>query len=594
MTEPEDSLERGYDAALLRRLLRYLRPYRGLTALAVLLLLAGAGLALVGPALTQRALDVAIPNHDVGLLGTLAAIFLAALLLDFGVEYGQTLLTAYIGQRVMYDLRMQIFTHLQRLSISYFDRNPVGRLMTRVTSDVETLNELFSSGVVTVFGDVFTLLAIMTMMLLVDWRLALVTFSVIPLVWLTATLFRRRVREAFRDIRIRLARLNAYLQERLSGMRVVQLFGREEASAARFAELNREHLQAHLRSITIYAVFFPVVEVLTAIAMALLLYYGGVRTLNGSLTVGVLAAFIQLTRRFFQPLQDLSEKFNLLQSAMASSERVFALLDEPVTVLEPASPQPLPGPVRGEVRFEGVWFRYSPDGPWVLRDVSFTASPGRTVALVGHTGAGKTTIVNLLLRFYDPERGRILIDGVDIRQLSTSDLRGLIGFVQQDLFLFVGDILHNLTLDAPISPEAAHQAASRVGADRFIERLPAGYRHRLGERGRSLSVGERQLLSFARALALNPSILVLDEATSSVDAQAEGQIQHAIAELMAGRTSIVVAHRLSTILHADEILVLQHGEIRERGSHRELLGQQGLYQRLYQLQLRGQEVRKIA
>ncbi len=594
MTEQDDVVDRAYDAALLRRLLVYLRPYRKLTALAVLLLLAGAGLALVGPALTQRALDVAIPNRDLGLLGTLAVIYLAALVLDFLVEYGQTFLTAYVGQRVMYDLRMQIFEHLQRLSISYFDRNPVGRLMTRVTSDVETLNELFSSGVVTVFGDVFTLLAIMTMMLLVDWRLALVTFSVIPLVWLTATLFRRHVRQAFRDIRLRLARLNSYLQERLSGMRVVQLFGREQDSAAKFAQLNREHLQAHLRSITIYAVFFPVVEVLTAIAMALLLYYGGFRTLSGTLTVGVLAAFIQLTRRFFQPLQDLSEKFNLLQSAMASSERVFALLDEPVAVAEPTHPSQLPRPVRGEVRFEGVWFRYSADGPWVLRDVSFTASPGQTVALVGHTGAGKTTIVNLLLRFYDPDRGRILIDGVDIRQLSTADLRSLIGFVQQDLFLFVGDILHNLTLDAPIPAEMAREAARRVGADRFIDRLPAGYGHRLGERGRSLSVGERQLLSFARALALDPTILVLDEATSSVDAQAEGLIQHAIAELMAGRTSIVVAHRLSTILHADEILVLQHGEIRERGSHRELLAKQGLYYRLYQLQLRGQEVRKIA
>ena len=592
--DQDEVLDRGYDATLLRRLLVYLRPYRGLTLLAVLLLLIGAGLALVGPLLTQRALDVAIPRHDMGLLGTLAALFLAALLLEFVVEYGQTLLTTYIGQRVMYDLRMQIFGHLQRLSISFFDRNPVGRLMTRVTSDVETQNELFSSGLVTVFGDVFTLLAIMTMMLVVDWRLALVTFSVIPLVWLTAMIFRRRVREAFRDIRTRLARLNAYLQERLSGMRVVQLFGREADSAARFGALNREHLEAHLRSITIYAVFFPVVEVLTAVAMALLLYYGGLRTIHGTLTVGVLAAFIQLTRRFFQPLQDLSEKFNLLQSAMASSERVFGLLDQPVSVLEPARPVLLPQPIRGEVRFEDVWFRYGPDGPWVLRDVSFTASPGQTIALVGHTGAGKTTIVNLLLRFYDPDRGRILIDGVDIRRLSTSDLRSLIGFVQQDLFLFTGDILHNLTLDAPVSPEAAHEAARRVGANSFIELLPAGYAHRLGERGRSLSVGERQLLSFARALALDPRILVLDEATSSVDAEAEAQIQRAIAELMAGRTSIVVAHRLSTILHADEILVLQHGEIRERGSHRELLLQEGLYQRLYQLQLRGQEVRKIA
>jgi ATP-binding cassette subfamily B multidrug efflux pump len=594
ISEDTDAGGRGYDAALLRRLLGYLRPYRWLTLGAVVLLMSQSALALIGPRLTQHALDVAVPKHDVGLLGLLAAVYLATLILDLVVEYGGALLTTYIGQRVMYDLRMQIFGHLQRLSISYFDRNPVGRLMTRVTSDVETLNELFSSGVVTIFGDAFTIVAIMGMMLAIDWRLALVTFAVIPLVWLTARIFRRRVREAFGDIRVRLARLNAFLQERLSGMRVVQLFGREGDSARRFGALNRDHLEAHLRSITIYAVFFPAVEVLTSIAMALLLWYGGLRVLDGTLTVGVLAAFIQYTRRFFQPLQDLSEKFNLLQSAMASSERVFALLQEPVTVREPERPTPLPRPVRGAVRFENVWFRYSPDGPWVLRDVSFSASPGQTIALVGHTGAGKTTIVNLLLRFYDPERGRITVDGVDIRELSTADLRSIIGFVQQDLFLFTGDIQHNLTLDAPVAPEAGRQAARRVGADRFIERLPSGYHHELGERGRSLSVGERQLLSFARALALDPRILVLDEATSSVDAEAEAQIQRAIAELMTGRTSLVVAHRLSTILHADEILVLHHGEIRERGSHRELLAQHGLYDRLYQLQLRGQEDRKIA
>lgn len=584
----------GYDAALLRRLLRYIRPYRWLTALALLLLLVQSGLALIGPRLTEHALDVAIPHRDMGLLGLLAALYLGTMLVEFVVEYVGALLTTFIGQRVMYDLRMEIFAHLQRLSVQYFDRNPVGRLMTRVTSDVETLNELFSSGVVTIFGDAFTLFAIMGMMLAIDWRLALVTFAVIPLVWLTARIFRRRVREAFRDIRYRLARLNSYLQERLSGMRIVQLFGREESSAKRFAELNRDHLEAHLRSITIYAVFFPVVEVLTAVAMALLLWYGGLRVLDGTLTVGILAAFIQYTRRFFQPLQDLSEKFNLLQSAMASSERVFSLLDEQVVVREPPIPARLHRPVRGAVRFENVWFRYSEDGPWVLRDISFTASPGQTIALVGHTGAGKTTIVNLLLRFYDPDRGRITVDGVDIRSLSTADLRSIIGFVQQDLFLFTGDILHNLTLDAPVTSEAAREAARRVGADRFIERLPSGYGHELGERGRNLSVGERQLLSFARALALDPRILVLDEATSSVDAEAEAQIQRAIGELMSGRTSLVVAHRLSTILHADEILVLHHGEIRERGSHRELLAQGGVYQRLYQLQLRGQEERKIA
>lgn len=603
--------EKGYDAALMRRLLSYVAPYKSTAVIALLLLLGTAGLTLVGPALTQRALDVAIPASNFGLLRTLALLFLASLVLEFLFDYGQAYLTAWMGQRVMADLRLTVFSHLQRLSVSYFDRNPVGRLMTRVTSDVETLNELFSSGVVTVFGDIFTLVAIVANMLIVDWRLALVAFAVIPLMMLAAFTFRKLVRDSFSDIRVRVARLNAFLQEHLTGMRVVQLFGREEAEAKAFARVNNEHLKAHLRSITVYAVFFPVVEFLTSVALALLLWRGGARALEGTLTVGVLAAFIQLTRRFFQPLQDLSEKYNLLQSAMASSERIFRLLDTEPTVKPPAHPAALSAPVRGEVVFEDVWFRYAAGaaekagdsgtasaasaptaasaGSWVLKGVSFRASPGQTIALVGHTGAGKTTIINLLLRFYDPERGRITLDGVDIRDLDPSDLRGLIGFVQQDLFLFTGDINHNLILDAEITPAAAQLAAERVGADRFIERLPNGYGHVLGERGRSLSVGERQLLSFARALARDPRILVLDEATSSVDAEAEAQIQQAVGELMRGRTSLVVAHRLSTILNADEILVLHHGEIRERGTHRALLAQGGLYERLYRLQLEGQE-----
>jgi len=461
-----------------------------------------------------------------------------------------------------------------------------------VTSDVETLNDMFTGGVVALFGDVFTLVVIMAWMLAVDVRLSLVSFAVIPFVALAAKVFQDTVRGAYRRIRVKLARINAFLQEHVSGMRVVQLFGREAQSFGRFEAVNREYLVANLDSIVAYAIFFPAIEVLTSVALASILLYGGDRVLGHTLTVGVLAAFLQLARRFFRPLQDLSEKYNILQSAMASSERVFKLLDAEETVRDPERPRRLPRPARGTVAFEDVWFRYpARGGPepvadgWVLKGVSFTASPGETVAVVGHTGAGKTTIINLLLRFYDVERGRVTVDGVDIRELAQQELRELIGLVQQDVFLFTGDIAANIRLGSPVSDAKVSDAARRVGADRFIERLPERYAHRLGERGQSVSVGERQLLAFARALAADPAILVLDEATSSVDAQAEELIQAAIAELMRGRTSIVVAHRLSTVQHADTILVLHHGEIRERGSHKELLAAGGLYERLYQLQL---------
>ncbi len=580
---PDEPLT-GADPELGRRLLRYARPYLPAILTAVVLLLIDAGLALVGPTLTRRALDVAIPRRDVAMLGTLGAIYGATLLIGFAGEYAQTVLTTWVGQRVMSDLRRQLFAHLQRLSIPFYDRQPVGRLVTRVTSDVETLNELFSSGVVTVIGDIATLVAISGLMLSVNWRLALVAFGVLPFMIGVVALFRRSVREAFRDIRAAVARLNAYLQEQLSGVRVVQLFNREPASAAEFGALNRSYLQANLRSITLYALFFPVVEFLTAASIAAILWYAGLRHASLGLTIGVLAEFIQLVRRFFQPLQDLSEKFNLLQSAMASGERVFRLLDTPVEIAEPEHPVALTLPVRGELVFDDVWFRYADDAPWALRGVSFRVAPGETVAVVGHTGAGKTTLLSLLLRFYVPTRGRITVDGTDLQQLSSAALRRVIGFVPQDLFLFRNTLAHNLRLDRELDDAGLHRALAAVGADPMVARLPGGLDHVVAERGRSLSVGERQLLSFARALAGDPAILLLDEATSAVDPETEGRIQRALQRLRQGRTAIIVAHRLGTVVDADRILVFHHGELRESGNHRELMALRGLYFRLVRLQ----------
>ncbi len=574
----------GRDPELGWRLLRYARPYAGALSVAVILLLIEAGLALVGPTLTRRALDIALPARDIAMLTTLGAVYAGTLLLSFFGEYAQTVLTTWVGQRVMSDLRRQLFAHLQRLSVPYFDRQPVGRLVTRLTSDVETLNELFSSGVVTVIGDIATLIAISTMMLVINWRLALVGFAVLPFMAGVVAFFRRSMRDAFRDIRTAVARLNSYLQEQLSGVRVVQLFNRQAASTAAFGAVNRQYLGANLRSITLYALFFPVVEFLTSASIALILWYAGFRAAGFGLTVGVLAAFIQLVRRFFQPLQDLSEKFNLLQSAMASGERIFRLLDTPVEIAEPTAPRPLPTPVTGAVEFDDVWFRYADDAPWALRGVSFRVRPGETVALVGHTGAGKSTVLALLLRFYAPTRGRILVDGVDLSEVSTASLRRAIGFVPQDLFLFRDSLARNLRLDRELDDGALEHALGAVGAAALVHRLPGGLAHSVAERGRSLSVGERQLLSFARALAGNPPILLLDEATSAVDPETEGRIQSALAQLRGGRTALIVAHRLGTVLDADRIMVFHHGELRESGSHRQLMAAGGLYQRLVLLQ----------
>jgi len=591
----------------MRRLLAYARPYRGWIVGAVILLCIEGALQLVGPFLTQRVIDHALPAHDAGMIRTAAILYALALIAEFLSTYGQTWLTARLGQQVMHDLRVQLFTHLQRLPIPFFDRNPAGRLITRVTSDVETLNELFTAGVVSGIGDLFTLLAIAVAMLITDWRLALAAFAVIPFVVWVSYQFRARVRVSYRDIRTRLARINAFLQERITGMRVVQLFGREQSEAKRFDELNRSHLDAHLKSITIYALYFPAIEILTSVALASLIIAGASRVSATTLTVGTVAAFLQLVRRFFQPLQDLSDKYNTLQTAMASSERIFALLDTPAGAsgagIETMTPsvgttQTVRPHTPVEVTFDDVWFAYdvphtAADGAakpsdtpeWVLKGVSFTVRPGETLAVVGHTGAGKTTIVNLLMRFYDPQRGRILVNGTDVREMPIEELRSLIGYVQQDIFLFAGDVRSNIRLSNPLSDAQVEDAARQVGADRVITRLPEGYHQRLGERGASISVGERQLLSFARAVAADPALLLLDEATSAVDSEIEAEIQHALRVLLAGRTTIAIAHRLSTIVDADTILVLHHGEVVERGTHAQLLATRGLYDRLWRLQI---------
>jgi ATP-binding cassette subfamily B multidrug efflux pump len=586
MPHEEEVLGKAYDSRLMKRLLAYLWPYTHYAAAALVVIFLNALLQLAQPYLIKVAIDRYIAVGDLGGVSRVAVWFLMVLAGGFALEFMQTWLMQMIGQRIMFDMRMQVYSHLQRLDLREYDRNPVGRLMTRVTGDIDVLNDLFSSGIVAAFGDVFMLSGIMIVLLTMDWRLSLIAFSVLPLIVLITQWFRTNVRESYRTVRTLVARINAFLQENITGMATVQLFRREAVNLARFDEINRSHRDANIQSIFYYAVFYPAIELISALAGALIIWFGGGWVMGGTLTLGSLVAFLQYSQRFFRPISDMSEKFNLLQAAMASSERIFALLDTPVTIESPSSPKQ-PGP--GHIRFENVWFAYK-DDTFVVRDVSFDVRPGERIGIVGATGAGKSTVINLLLRFYDATRGRITIDGIDVREMSLADVRGLFGLVLQDVYLFTGTIASNVRLgNERITDEDVRRAVKAVHADGFIDRLPGGMDARVAERGATLSVGQKQLLSFARALAFDPRVLVLDEATSSVDTETELLIRDALHVLMAGRTTIAIAHRLSTIQDMDKILVFHKGELREMGSHQELLARRGIYYRLYQLQYKDQE-----
>jgi ATP-binding cassette, subfamily B, multidrug efflux pump len=594
MAHEEEVLGKAYDSRLMKRLLTYLWPYWHLAAAAVAVLVASSLLQLAQPYLTKLVIDRYVAAGDLSGLGRIAVLFLVILTGGFACEFAETWLMQMIGQRIMFDLRTQIYARLQRLGLSFYDRNPVGRLMTRITSDVDVLNDLLSSGLVAAIGDAFMLLGIMVVLIVMDWRLALVTFATLPLILFVAQWFRRNVREAYRTVRTLIARINAFLQENITGMATVQLFRREAVNFGRFDNINRAHRDANLQSIFYYAVFFPAIEIVSAIASALILWIGGGWVMSRTLTLGSLVAFLQYSWRFFRPISDMSEKFNLLQAAMASSERIFGLLDEPITIESPARPVTLPPDAPGHIVFDHVWFAYTGDN-FVLRDVSFEVRPGERIGIVGATGAGKSTIINLLLRFYDVSRGRILIDGVNIRELELHDLRRLFSLVLQDVYLFTGTIASNVRLgNQDITDAEVRRAIQAVHADSFVDRLPEGIAAPVAERGATLSVGQKQLLSFARALAFNPRVLVLDEATSSVDTETELLIRDALQVLMAGRTTIAVAHRLSTIQDMDKILVFHKGELREMGNHQELLARRGIYFKLYQLQYKDQETAATA
>ena len=585
----DEILGKAYDSKIMRRLLTYVKPYKKYVVMAIIMNIIVAALPAVRPLLSKIALDTYIANKDYNGLLMISMIVLAVLILQAVVQYYLTYYSEYMGQKIVYDLRVQIFKHVQKLALRYFDKTPVGRTVTRVTNDVDSLNEMFSSGIVQVFSDVFVIIWIYVFMFGMAWDLALVVLLVMPFLIYATMVFRKKVRETYRDVRKHLANLNSYMQEHVTGMNIVQIFAKEKDELEKFSAINGEYRAANIKSVFYYAVFFPVVELLSAITFGLIIWYGGGEVIQSKLTLGVLIAFFQYTEMFWRPVRDLSEKYNVLQQAMASSERIFKLLDDETFIPDAENPVKLEK-VKGEIEFKNVWFAYNP-GEYVLKNVSFDIKPGETIAIVGATGAGKTSLINILTIFYDIEKGSITLDGIDIRQLEKRDLRKYISMVLQDVFLFSGNIKTNINLgNDEITDAQIIEAAKTVGADKFISKLPNKYEEEVKEKGATLSVGQRQLISFARALAYNPQILILDEATSSVDTETEILIQEAIQKLLVGRTSIVIAHRLSTIQNANKILVMHKGELKEMGTHQELLAKKGIYYRLYQLQYKDQEV----
>lgn len=588
-TIQEEAIDKKLDKNLLKRLLSYFKPYKKYIILATLLTITVSALAAVRPYLTPIAIDDKIMNNDIPGLQFIIIILLSTLIVQGIVQYGLGFLTAWIGQKIIYDLRKKIHSHIIKLDLKFFDRNPIGRLVTRATSDVEVLYEVFSSGIVTAFGDIFTLIWIVTFMFILDWQLALVTLSILPVLIYATSIFRNKVRESYRRIRILIAKINSYIQEHITGISIVQLFNKENKTVEEFEKINRQHTEQNKKSIFYYAVFFPFVELIGAISVGLIIWYGGGQTVQGAIEIGVLISFIQYTEMFFRPIRDLSEKYNILQTAMASSERIFEILDQTSPVRDSEHPVQINN-FKGKVEFKNVSFGYSIDNP-VLKNINLTIKPGEKVAFVGATGAGKSTIISLIERFYDVDEGEILVDGINIKQLEQNRLRKHLATVLQEVYLFSGTIKSNITLgDESITDDEIKRAIENVGLSPFINSLPLGINHPVNERGTTLSTGQKQLISFARALVYNPELLMLDEATSSVDTHTEILIQNAINKLIENRTSIIIAHRLSTIQKCDKIIVMHKGEIKEAGTHQELLLLGGLYFKLYELQYKNEEL----